>query len=518
MKINLKILAEELKRYQPEVFAETENQELNLKGAELWRKNTAYSPDICYVMRSQEVTEKYVCPENLTLVIIGEAEDEKWRQYSGRILVFHVPGRKEMFYECFNSILKVFRKYQEFEERLKQLLIENSSLQEVVRCAENFLKNPMIVFDRNYCVLNEVDGRIQDIHWFRDKWSGSKMLPLETVNIIKISPEYRKSRENTGTYFVSNEYFDYNMILSSYSRQGYFATIAVVEIYTPLSDIHKCLVKYLSEILYQVLNKNSAVSGHSVKFEHFLKELLYSRQIEQAVVDRYLMEFGWKNTDHYVCVAFKTNHWDKINLLYNNICMNIENRIPQSYAFFYENNIVTVINLDKANLSKQQIKEHLSVFLREGLFHMGISYIFFEFSTFTSYYEQTLGALEMGEKYSPFEWCYDFEDYVLHFFMHYGTSRIDGRHLCYPGVVQLYIYDRKNHTELLDTLRVYLEAGSNAAAAAQQLYIHRNTLYQRLRKIEEIIRVDLNDPQTRLFVLMSYTFVELLDLKPIEQE
>ena len=118
----------------------------------------------------------------------------------------------------------------------------------------------------------------------------------------------------------------------------------------------------------------------------------------------------------------------------------------------------------------------------------------------------------------PFEWCYDFEDYILHFFMHYGTSRIDGRHLCYPGVVQLYIYDRKNKTELLDTLRVYLESGSNAAEAAKKLFIHRNTLYQRMKKIEEIIQVDLKDTRIRLFILMSYTFVELLNLQPVEQE
>ena len=84
--------------------------------------------------------------------------------------------------------------------------------------------------------------------------------------------------------------------------------------------------------------------------------------------------------------------------------------------------------------------------------------------------------------------------------------------------MQLYIYDRKNKTELLDTLRVYLESGSNAAEAAKKLFIHRNTLYQRMKKIEEIIQVDLKDTRIRLFILMSYTFVELLNLQPVEQE
>ena len=39
-----------------------------------------------------------------------------------------------------------------------------------------------------------------------------------------------------------------------------------------------------------------------------------------------------------------------------------------------------------------------------------------------------------------------------------------------------------------------------------------------MKKIEEIIQVDLKDTRIRLFILMSYTFVELLNLQPVEQE
>ena len=105
---------------------------------------------------------------------------------------------------------------------------------------------------------------------------------------------------------------------------------------------------------------------------------------------------------------------------------------------------------------------------------------------------------------------------MLHYFMHYGTSRIDGRHLCHPGVVQLYIHDLKNKTNLLETLRTYLELGGNAVLTAQKLYIHRNTLYQRLKKINGIIHTNLDDANTRLFIMMSYTFVDLLGLSPVE--
>ena len=88
--------------------------------------------------------------------------------------------------------------------------------------------------------------------------------------------------------------------------------------------------------------------------------------------------------------------------------------------------------------------------------------------------------------------------------------------ICAIGVVQLYIHDLKNKTNLLETLRTYLELGGNAVLTAQKLYIHRNTLYQRLKKINGIIHTNLDDANTRLFIMMSYTFVDLLGLSPVE--
>ena len=126
MEVNLKILGEELKRFDPEVIQEREGIDHKLKGAELWKKNSVFSPDICYVAKNQEITEKYICPENITLIIVGDIDKEKVIHFPADMMILHVTSRKEMFYDVFNFILKVFRKYQEFEEKIQRLLIKNS--------------------------------------------------------------------------------------------------------------------------------------------------------------------------------------------------------------------------------------------------------------------------------------------------------------------------------------------------------------------------------------------------------
>lgn len=52
-------------------------------------------------------------------------------------------------------------------------------------------------------------------------------------------------------------------------------------------------------------------------------------------------------------------------------------------------------------------------------------------------------------------------------------------------------HDRDHGSDLVTTLRGYLEADRNVVTATAQLYIHRNTLRNRLQKIEELLGVDL---------------------------
>jgi len=52
--------------------------------------------------------------------------------------------------------------------------------------------------------------------------------------------------------------------------------------------------------------------------------------------------------------------------------------------------------------------------------------------------------------------------------------------------------------ELEATLLAFLDAAGDAARAAAALHVHRATLYRRLRRAEELARVDLADGRRRL--------------------
>jgi purine catabolism regulator len=69
----------------------------------------------------------------------------------------------------------------------------------------------------------------------------------------------------------------------------------------------------------------------------------------------------------------------------------------------------------------------------------------------------------------------------------------------YRGTVgELVAYDERSSAELMATLDAYFEANGSPTETAQRLKLHRNTVLYRLRRIEEVGRLRLDDPATRL--------------------
>jgi purine catabolism regulator len=86
---------------------------------------------------------------------------------------------------------------------------------------------------------------------------------------------------------------------------------------------------------------------------------------------------------------------------------------------------------------------------------------------------------------------------LLHWLYHLPPEKQAGN-IYWRRIQSLAEYDEKRQTELVRTLDVYLEHEGTLVEAAQALFIHRNTLLHRLRRIEKLCGVSLHDPMQRL--------------------
>ena len=70
-------------------------------------------------------------------------------------------------------------------------------------------------------------------------------------------------------------------------------------------------------------------------------------------------------------------------------------------------------------------------------------------------------------------------------------------------------YDAEWETELVETLRVYLDQGYNLNSAAKELFIHRHTMRYRLEQIADLLKVDIDHPEVLLNLQIAFRIREM---------
>ncbi|KAA9163640.1 PucR family transcriptional regulator [Amycolatopsis acidicola] len=74
-------------------------------------------------------------------------------------------------------------------------------------------------------------------------------------------------------------------------------------------------------------------------------------------------------------------------------------------------------------------------------------------------------------------------------------------------VARLFEYDARHNTNLVQTLRAWLDAFGDVNAASAALYVHPNTFRYRLRRLAEVAQLDLNDPEARFAAMLQLRVV-----------
>jgi PucR-like helix-turn-helix protein/diguanylate cyclase with GGDEF domain len=71
------------------------------------------------------------------------------------------------------------------------------------------------------------------------------------------------------------------------------------------------------------------------------------------------------------------------------------------------------------------------------------------------------------------------------------------------AVARLLRYDAEHGTNLVDTLRAWLDAFGDVSVAAAAMFVHVNTFRYRLRRLAEVSGIDLTDPEQRFAAMLQ---------------
>ena len=509
MKLSLKLILRQIPGQEARIAAvrRADPDAMRLTAWMLYTPGEQWEESAVYVAAAETLAPDFSCPRGIALIVVGHMDPERFAEADADVLLWETEQGAEAFARRANQLSAIFREYQQVERRILERLAVGAAPEEIAVLGEALLGNPIVVMDEGYALLLK-PRRTNPLDWEPGRYPQAPALSAETVDQIRMSREYRSREENQGLFYLSGDTLDCGALFLNVQDDGIVLFIAVLEMDQPITPADRQLLCFFSRYICHSLRTHRFSRADSLYFLQFLTKLLRNEKIELPEFHRQLHTLQWRITQNYVVFVGEPDLWNQRNAQLFSLCRMVERRFRGCCAFEQEGRVVCILNLDQAGMSREAFLQLLSQFIRDQLLRVGVSYGFQDFVSLASYYHQALAALELGRELAPEAWSYRFETYVLEYFIRYGTSRMEGKYLCHPDLIALLHYDRENHTELLQTLRVYLNCGQNATAAAEELFIHRNTLYQRLGKIDSLISSSLSNPENRLYLQISYSIAD----------
>lgn len=125
-------------------------------------------------------------------------------------------------------------------------------------------------------------------------------------------------------------------------------------------------------------------------------------------------------------------------------------------------------------------------------------------------YEEALSALRIGRFMNGPAAVSYYEDLGPYRFLCELKDSEAVISFCQETVGKIITYDSQNNTEMLKTLISYFKNDCNLRRTSEDLFIHKNSVIYRVKKIGEITGLDMGDPEKRFNLQLSLKLIQVV--------
>ncbi|GAB4459285.1 MAG: helix-turn-helix domain-containing protein [Anaerolineales bacterium] len=491
MKLNMHILLDELHNYGP--WAKLDHSiQLCLKQARIMNpSDSTFSKEYVYVVDGKILRQlSKDCYEGLNLICIPPFHREELEEQPCNLICI---DKKLSLAEIFNQVQEIFERYTLWHQRMIEAILHEEPLQNIFDIGASMLTNPIAMFDASLALImtaGEIPENYQGTIWEEVLSYGySPVENLPYTERKKMSEWLRIRKEPF--FYKSNPSDPYIQMIAGINIHGkHFGSLGLIDIKNAFTMGQMSLVNHLKDVLELAISKNREFEEFSDEPLYFIERLINGLEVEERVVEYHLKRRNWglEGCIYLLNFSFPGHILDE--KLFRTYVYRIKKLLPRAMIFGYDNSIIAVVRKTDYPHTPESLRELDELLLRIGL-KCGISLEFFQFMNLKYAYIQSKIALQEGIKKDPEKWRYYFQDYYIGHILNALARSTSLKCLYHPLVQRLKDYDNQNHTNYVRCLYVYLMNGLNISQTARQLFLHRNTLIYRLRRIAEIMGTEI---------------------------
>lgn len=426
-----------------------------------------------------------------------------------------------------------------------ETLSQGKGIQEIIDTGFKLIGNPIFVRDISFSILAFTQNiLVEDYVWNEltskgyQPYDGFQYLMrngfIESTNNVKIpvyfknvsDAEYRnfqKEKKKTGieqnkNYILKPTFDPEGKVKISRVWSNIFignkviGQVVVLEAFKSFSETDMLLIKSLSDTVSLELQKHKYYENlDGSKLELLIVDLLDGKVKDQETLEERLKFISWNLKKNLRVIVVTTNQEDISSIPLKYVSGFFQNVFENSVCVLYKGSIVIIFgsNNDKG-LSDNQL-EKLKQFMKDTGMFSGVSRSFYRLFDLRRYYKQSLNAIKAGKHLKKDVFLFFYDDYILQnmFDLCYGQEAL--KEFCHPSIFTLMNYDCDNKTNYLKILHSYIMSFKNQSELAASMHVHRNTLYYRISKIEEIMSIHLNDIDDFFSIYLSFKILEYLE-------
>lgn len=412
--------------------------------------------------------------------------------------------------EAIGVLLDIFESHQRWINALEDAVVKGRPIQHFLDISDCALPFPTVVFDTfgnivayaksfdNYAEMDDYwkmvvqHRRINDQVFSESMYYEGRPLSNDWNTLPKIYQT--KQSRIVGMHLTMNDEI--------------VGTMIIVELGGELTTG----VRQLAALLHDALSRALDLHGDDTELRKVMaaaEEFLDGKPVNPEPFWERIIESTGRTDEDLELILLKNTI--RFGFTYkNNLAYRLNSPASNCFAMVFRDYVGIVICCNQEKKFSSNLRKMLDP---EGCL-CGISMPFSDIKGFRSAGIQAALALLSGsQEPGSVNRCVD---HAYTYFLNKLAADESFAELLHPDLARLKKYDEKHNTNYYDTLYQFLMLERNVVATAKSLYIHRNSMIYRLQRISQLLNLDLDNPNVRLYLLLSYQIEMVMNNKSMK--
>jgi len=406
-----------------------------------------------------------------------------------------------------NAVSDVLDELNSAFDRMNDYAWQDGGLNSIVEELSALLGNSVYIVDSSFKVMaitDDPDLEEMSVNWMNAAKRG--YLSYDVIANLIRSNELHDIESSSEATIVNSEFFyvpfaNYNLRQAG-KVQGH---LFVVQMYRVISQCDLELVNAAASIVLRALQADPSYQvRRGPLYEHFVIDWLTGGLHDPAYIQSQLDALSFNAAALSVVVIvrlsvdsdFRREHLARL----------LEDR-QGCRAVSHDGQVIALFQL-KSHREKADVLRKVKGICRSQQCQAAVSDVQDSFLDTPRAYRQARETLRICDAMGLDDNMVCYGDVAAYQPYLNFTSVKELEAFCHPAVITLREHDLTHAVQLLPTLSAYLKNDRDALKTAAELYVHRNTLTYRMKRILELCPLDLDDFNVRHRLLESILIVE----------